>query len=425
MIIHPIKKMEGSLTVPGDKSISHRAVMFGAIAEGKTEIEGFLPGADCLSTIDCFRKLGIRIESDGDHVTVEGKGLHGLSAPETDLNVGNSGTTMRLMSGILSGQSFDSVLDGDASIRRRPMGRVIRPLTMMGAEISGAEGKETAPLQIKGKSLKGIHYDSPVASAQVKSAVLLAGLYADGATSVTEPALSRDHTERMLRAFGADISANGTTAVIIPEPHLIGRRITVPGDISSAAYFIAAALITDSSELLLKNVGINPTRDGILRVAEAMGGNISRLNTREVSGETVCDLLVKSASLKGAEIGGELIPTLIDEIPMIAVMAAFAEGETLIRDASELRVKESDRIASVVTGLNAIGVQAEALPDGMRIKGGAVKGGIVDSVSDHRIAMAFSVAGLSAEQPIEIKGADCVSISYPSFFDDLHSLCRE
>lgn len=425
MIIHPIKKMEGSLTVPGDKSISHRAVMFGAIAEGKTEIEGFLPGADCLSTIDCFRKLGIRIESDGDHVTVEGKGLHGLSAPETDLNVGNSGTTMRLMSGILSGQSFDSVLDGDASIRRRPMGRVIRPLTMMGAEISGAEGKETAPLQIKGKSLKGIHYDSPIASAQVKSAVLLAGLYADGATSVTEPALSRDHTERMLRAFGADISANGTTAVIIPEPHLIGRRITVPGDISSAAYFIAAALITDSSELLLKNVGINPTRDGILRVAEAMGGNISRLNTREVSGETVCDLLVKSASLKGAEIGGELIPTLIDEIPMIAVMAAFAEGETLIRDASELRVKESDRIASVVTGLNAIGVQAEALPDGMRIKGGAVKGGIVDSVSDHRIAMAFSVAGLSAEQPIEIKGADCVSISYPSFFDDLHSLCRE
>ncbi len=425
MIIHPVKKMNGIVEVPGDKSISHRAVMFGAIAEGTTEIEGFLPGADCLSTIDCFRKLGISISISGSHVTVEGKGLHGLSAPQGILDVGNSGTTMRLMSGILSGQAFDSVLDGDASIRRRPMGRIIKPLTMMGADISGADGKETAPLRIHGRSLRGISYDSPVASAQVKSAVLLAGLYADGETQVKEPALSRDHTERMLRAFGADVRTSGTTAVILPEPRLCGMEIAVPGDISSAAYFIAAALLTDSSEVLLKNVGINPSRDGILKVAEAMGGNITRLNIREVSGEEVCDLLVKNAMLKGTRIGGELIPTLIDEIPMIAVMAAFAEGETVISDASELRVKESDRITSVVSGLRAIGVHAEALPDGMRIQGGGVKGGTVDSVSDHRIAMAFSVAGLAAEKPVEIKGAECVSISYPAFFDDLSSLCDD
>lgn len=424
MTINPAASLKGEITIPGDKSISHRAVMFGAIAEGKTEIEGFLPGADCLSTIDCFRRLGIEIEQSGSRVTVFGKGLHGLSAPGKTLDVGNSGTTMRLLSGILAGQPFDSELSGDASIQKRPMGRILKPLCMMGAEISGKDGSERAPLSIHGRKLKGIRYDSPIASAQVKSCVLLAGLYAEGETSVREPVLSRDHTERMLRGFGADVTSEGTVSRILPERVLLGQRLLVPGDISSAAYFIAAALLVPGGEVLISNVGINPTRDGILKVAEAMGGSITLENRREISGEPVADLLVRHSPLHGTIVSGELIPTLIDEIPMIAVMGAFAEGDTVIRDAAELRVKETDRVETVVSNLRRLGIEAEGLPDGMVIHGGRMHGGTVPSFGDHRIAMAFSVAGLIAEGAVTIEDAACARVSYPGFYQDLLSLCQ-
>lgn len=424
MEIIPAKRLSGKVRVPGDKSISHRAVMFGAISEGVTEVTGFLPGADCLSTIDCFRRLGIEIMQEGERVVIHGKGLYGLNAPETALDVGNSGTTMRLLSGILAGQPFSSVLDGDASIRKRPMARVMAPLSLMGAKITGVNGGNTAPLSITGGHLSGIAYESPVASAQVKSCVLLAGLYADGGTSVTEPVLSRDHTERMLRGFGAAVTSEGTTATIAPAPHLIGQKVLVPGDISSAAYFIAAALLVPESEVLIENVGVNPTRDGILRVAEAMGGHIEYLNRREASGEPVCDLLVRHSALHGTEVKGDLIPTLIDEIPVIAVLAANAAGDTIIRDAAELKVKESDRIETVVTNLQALGVAAEPLSDGMIIHGGHLTGGTVESYHDHRIAMSFAVAGLAAGGPVTIQNADCVRISYPNFYEELLGLAE-
>lgn len=422
MTIHPAKKLSGSIRVPGDKSISHRAVMLGALSEGLTEATGFLAGADCLSTIDCFRKLGIAVEQEATTVRIHGRGLHGLTASNETLYVGNSGTTMRLLSGILAGQAFSSVLDGDASIRKRPMGRVILPLREMGCDIRGTGEADTAPLRITGSRLSGIHYLSPVASAQVKSCVLLAGLYADAETSVTEPVLSRDHTERMLRGFGARVESVGTTARVQPEPKLSGQKLLVPGDISSAAYFIAAALLVPGSEVLIENVGINPTRDGILRVAEAMGGRIELRNRREASGEPVADLLVRSSELHGTEIGGALIPTLIDELPVIAVMASCATGDTVIHDAAELKVKESDRIDTVVSNLNRLGVAAEALPDGMLIHGGHLAGGSVESYQDHRIAMSFAVAALAADGPVEIGGAECVRISYPDFYRDLLGL---
>lgn len=422
MKIYPVKRMHGTVTVPGDKSISHRAVMLGAISEGFTEADGFLPGADCLSTIACFRKLGIEIAQEDTHVVIHGKGLHELTAPKETLDVGNSGTTMRLMSGILAGQPFVSTLDGDASIRKRPMGRVIMPLREMGAKIEGAGDGMTAPLTITGQGLHGISYVSPVASAQVKSCVLLAGLYADGETKVTEPTRSRDHTERMLAAFGGDLRVEGNEVTVQPEPHLVGQKLLVPGDISSAAYFIAAGLLVPDAEILIKNIGINPTRDGILRVARAMGGKIELVSQRDVSGEPVADLLVKSSSLHGTQISGDIIPTLIDEIPVIAVMASCAEGDTVIRDAAELRVKETDRIATVTENLSRLGIQAEPQPDGMIIHGGRLSGGTVDSFSDHRIAMAFAVAGLVASEPVDIQEAQCVDISYPSFFRDLGGL---
>ncbi|MBQ7506729.1 MAG: 3-phosphoshikimate 1-carboxyvinyltransferase [Lachnospiraceae bacterium] len=422
MEIKPASSMQGELTVPGDKSISHRAVMLGAIAEGKTHVTGFLPGADCLSTIDSFRKLGIEIEHEGTTVTVKGKGLDGLRAPTSVLNVGNSGTTMRLLSGILSGQSFQAVLDGDASIRKRPMKRIITPLSAMGAEIFGHDGTECAPLSITGSRLHGISYASPVASAQVKSCILLAGLYADGETTVTEPALSRDHTERMLSACGAVLKVDGLSVTVQPRPRLIAQNVVVPGDISSAAYFIAAALLVPGSEVRIKNVGINPTRDGILKVAAAMGAEIEYQNRREASGEPVADLLVRTAPLHGTRIAGDLIPTLIDELPVIAVMAACAEGETEIRDAAELKVKETDRIATVVQNLQAVGIEAEPLADGMVIRGGRIRGGEIEAFGDHRIAMAFAVAGLASKEGVKIKGAEAVSVSYPSFFADLAGL---
>lgn len=422
MEIPKLNRLHGKLTIPGDKSISHRAVMFGALAQGTTRITHFLEGADCLSTISCFQAMGIHIQKNKDEVLVEGKGLHGLQAPLDILDVGNSGTTTRLISGILAGQDFTSRLTGDASICQRPMGRIITPLSLMGAQITSQNQNGCAPLTIQGGHLHGIHYQSPVASAQVKSCVLLAGMYADAPTSVTEPVLSRNHTELMLNYFGAQVTSKGTTASILPQPDLKARDITVPGDISSAAYFIAAGLLVPGSEILLCNVGINPTRDGLLRVCQAMGGDITLLNVRN-DGEPTADLLIRSSSLHGTEIKGEIIPTLIDEIPMIAVMAAFAEGTTVIRDAAELKVKESDRIQVMTDNLTRMGADVEALPDGMIIHGGKpLHGATIDSHKDHRIAMSFAVAGGICEGSLTITDGECVNISYPEFYTDLYSL---
>lgn len=397
--------------------------MFGALAEGLTEADNFLTGADCLSTIACFRQMGIDIEQTGTHVKIHGKGLHGLSAPSRVLDAGNSGTTVRLMSGILSGQPFSSVITGDTSIQKRPMKRIITPLTQMHASIISVKGNGCAPLQIGGSSLHGIHYQSPVASAQVKSCVLLAGLYADGPTSVTEPVLSRNHSELMLRYYGADVSSSGTTASILPNPRLSGQKILIPGDISSAAYFIAAALLVPGSQVLLRNVGINPTRDGLLRVCRAMGGDITYLNENHSGPEPCADLLVRSSTLHGTVVEGAIIPTLIDELPVIAVLAAFAEGTTIIRDAAELKVKESDRIAVMTENLSRLGCDVEATDDGMIIRGGnQLHGATIDPHKDHRIAMSFAVAALACDGEMDIQDADCVNISYPGFYQDLDSL---
>lgn len=420
------KPLRGEISIPGDKSISHRSVMFGAISEGTTEVTHFLKSADCLSTISCFRKMGIEIEEKEKTLLIHGKGLHGLCAPAEILDTGNSGTTTRLISGILAGQNFESHLTGDASICKRPMGRIMKPLKAMGADIISDRGNDCAPLTIKGHPLHAIHYDSPVASAQVKSCVLLAGLYADGSVSVTEPALSRNHTELMLSSFGADITSVGTTATIQPDPHLYGQKVFVPGDISSAAYFICAALMVPGSEVLIRNTGINPTRDGILRVAKAMGADITYLNIREQAGEKTADLLVRyTKDLHGTVIEGDLIPTLIDEIPVIAVLAATADGETVIRDAQELRVKESDRLTIMVDSLKAMGCDITGTPDGMIIQGGKpLHGAEIDSHLDHRIAMSFAVASLISEGTTSIRHAECVNISYPEFYQDLKALLQ-
>lgn len=423
-----ISGLKGTISVPGDKSISHRCVMFGSIAEGMTEIRNFLPGADCMATIRCFRTLGIDIEQEDSTVKVYGKGLHGLSAPSRILDVGNSGTTTRLLSGILAGQPFESKLSGDESLNSRPMKRIIDPLTQMGANISSILRNGCAPLYIAPARLHGIHYNSPVASAQVKSCILLAGLYADGETSVTEPGLSRNHTELMLREFGADIRSvheldcSRATASIRPGSRLQGRKITVPGDISSAAYFIAAGLIVPDSEILIKNVGINPTRAGILKVCEDMGGQIELLNERTEGGEKMADILVRTSRLHGTVIEGDIIPTLIDEIPIIAVMAAVAEGTTEIRDAAELKVKETDRIETITDNLKAMGCDVTPTPDGMVIKGGKLRGASIHTLLDHRIAMAFSIAALTAEGHTHILDSKCVDVSYPAFYDTFESL---
>ncbi len=416
--------LRGEVTVPGDKSISHRSVMFGAIAKGLTEIDGFLQGADCLSTISCFERMGVSIENRGERVLVFGNGMHGLKEPDGVLDCGNSGTTTRLLSGLLSAQPFCVTLTGDESIRKRPMKRIITPLSQMGASIKSVNDNGCAPLFIEGQHLHGISYQSPVASAQVKSAVLLAGLYAEGETRVTEPYLSRNHSELMLAHFGADVRTEGTTAVLRPARELFGQKISVPGDISSAAFFIAAALMVPGSELLIRNVGINPTRDGILTVCRSMGADIEILNPSAGSGEPVADLLVRHSSLHGTEIGGAVIPTLIDELPVIAAMACLADGKTVIRDAAELKVKESNRIAVMTEGLLAMGARVEETADGMIIHGGSpLHGAVIDSRKDHRIAMTFAVTALAASGQTEILDADCVSISYPGFYGDLKRLC--
>ena len=416
-----IPALKGEITIPGDKSISHRAVMLGSLAKGTTEITHFLQGEDCLSTISCFQKLGIDIENDGDRILIHGKGLYGLSAPDQILDCGNSGTTTRLLAGILSGQSFSSTLTGDASICKRPMKRIIEPLMQMGARITSLNQNNCAPLSIEGGSLSGIHYHSPIASAQVKSAILLAGLYADAKTSVTEPYVSRNHSEIMLSYFGADVSAHKTTVSITPGSVLEARKVVVPGDISSAAYFIAAGLLVPGSELLLKNVGINPTRDGILKVAKAMGGDITLLNRTKDNGEETADLLIRSSALKGTVIGDSLIPTLIDEIPVIAIMAAFAEGTTIIKDAAELKVKESDRIQVMTDNLQAMGCVAEPTEDGMIIHGGkSLHGATIHSHKDHRIAMSFAVLGLLCG--MEISKSEFIATSFPNFTKCLKNL---
>ena len=423
-----ITGLKGRVTVPGDKSISHRCIMFGSIADGVTEVRNFLEGADCLATIRCFRSMGIEIEEKNTTVIVHGKGLHGLSAPDSILDVGNSGTTTRLLSGILAGQPFESKLSGDESLNSRPMKRIMDPLTQMGAHITSILRNGCAPLYIAPSALHGIHYDSPVASAQVKSCILLAGLYAEGETSVTEPSLSRNHTELMLREFGADIrtthALNSTeaTASIRPCGRLFGQKITVPGDISSAAYFIAAGLIVPDSEILIENVGINPTRAGILKVCEDMGGNITLLNERTEGGEKIADILVKTSSLHGITIEGDIIPTLIDEIPVIAVMAAAAEGTTIIKNAEELKVKETDRIETVTDNLKAMGCNVTPTADGMIITGGKLKGASIHTLLDHRIAMAFSIAALVAEGNTKILDSKCVDVSYPTFYDTFEQL---
>jgi len=417
--------LRGELAIPGDKSISHRSVMFGALADGLTEADNFLTGADCLSTISCFRQMGIDIGQSGTHILIRGKGLHGLNAPSQVLDAGNSGTTVRLMSGILAGQHFSSVITGDDSIQKRPMKRILTPLQRMDADISSMNGNGCAPLQINGRPLHAVQYTSPVASAQVKSCVLLAGLYADGITSVTEPVVSRNHSELMLRYFGASLKSEGTTVSIEPKPHLTGQQINVPGDISSAAYFIAAALLVPGSEVLLKNVGINPTRDGMLRVCKAMGADITLLNANYSGAEPCADLLVRSSSLKGTVIEGDIIPTLIDELPVIAVLAAFADGTTIIRDAAELRVKESDRIAVMTDNLTRMGCEVWACDDGMIIHGGTpLHGAVIDTKKDHRVAMSFAVAALACDGELELLDRDCVRISYPGFYEDLESLMR-
>lgn len=426
--ITPGNHLRGELTVPGDKSISHRAVMLGSIAQGTTEITNFLKGADCLSTIRCFRQMGVSIEEKPDCILVHGRGLRGLTSPDGTLNTGNSGTTTRLMSGILAGQRFSSLLSGDDSLNSRPMKRIMDPLGQMGARITSVNGNGCAPLSIHPGDLHGIAYTSPVASAQVKSAILLAGLYADGETSVTEPVLSRNHTELMLQNFGAYVMTalhpgGSATAYVEPCQELYGQQVYVPGDISSAAYFIAAALLTPGSELLIKNVGTNFTRAGFLKVCEAMGADVTLVNKTIEGGEPRADILARSSALKGTVIEGELIPTLIDEIPILAVMAALAEGTTVIRDAAELKVKETNRIDTVTAGLAAMGAHVTPTEDGMIIEGGScLTGARIQSHLDHRIAMAFTVAGLAAQGETFIEDSQCVDVSYPEFFQTLEQL---
>lgn len=415
-ILTPGGGIDGEARVPGDKSISHRAVMLGALATGETRVSGFLQGEDALATVAALRALGVTIE--GPHrgkLTIQGVGLGGLSKPARSLDMGNSGTSMRLLTGILAGQSFSSELVGDASLMRRPMQRVITPLTRMGASIEAADGGRP-PLRINAASgLRGIHYDLPMASAQVKSAILLAGLFAEGESSVTEPAPTRDHTERMLRGFGYPVTRKAGVISLQGGGELTGCSIDVPADISSAAFFLVAASIAPGSELLLTHVGVNPTRTGVIDILKLMGADITLQNPREIGGEPVADILVRYAGLQGIEIPPELVPLAIDEFPALFIAAACASGRTLLRGAEELRVKESDRIASMAEGLTTLGIHNEILDDGIIIDGGEVSGGTIRTFHDHRIAMAFAIAALRANREIRILDCDHVATSFPGF----------
>lgn len=416
------RPLKGEATPPADKSISHRAAILAALAKGKSRIKNFLKAADTISTLNALRALGVEIK-EGKDILIKGKGLHALKEPLDVIDCGNSGTTMRLLAGLLSGNDFFSVLTGDGSLRSRPMGRVILPLSQMGAHIIARDDNRYPPLSIKGGSLKGISYKMPVASAQVKSALILAGLYAKGKTEIIEPAPSRDHTERMLSSMGADIKVKGNRIRVKAGKALSPIDITVPGDFSSAAFFIVAATIVPGSEILVKSVGVNEKRTGLLRVLERMGADVQLLNIRSISGEPVADLYVKSVPyLKPAEVGKEEIPLLIDEVPILCVAMAVASGESVIRGAEELRVKESDRIAGMAYGLKRMGIKVKECRDGLSIKGGTLKGARVKSFGDHRIAMAFSIAALTAHGASVIENADAVAISYPGFYSALKGL---
>lgn len=424
LVIEKISKISGTISVPGDKSISHRAVMLAAISKGKSTIEGFLTGQDCLSTIGCFQAMGVPIERQGQHVEVAGRGLTGLQEPTDILDAGNSGTTMRLLAGILAGQNFFSLLTGDQSLRQRPMARVTGPLKHMGASIDGRQEGQFAPLSIRGGGLQGITWETPVASAQIKSAILLAGLYASGPTIVQEPILSRDHTERMLAGFGIQVERRGTAVTVWPGM-LEGQHILVPGDISSAAFFIVAAAATPGARLVIDNVGLNPTRTGIIDVLRQMGADIEVENLRSFGGEEAGDLVIRGALLQGTAVDGEIVPRLIDEIPVLAVAAAMADGVTFIRGAGELKVKESNRLAAIVTELRKMGVQISELSDGLEIHGpNKLRGAAVNSYHDHRIAMALAVCGLFAEGKTTIADSACIDISFPGFGELLRQIAR-
>ncbi|MDR5693792.1 MAG: 3-phosphoshikimate 1-carboxyvinyltransferase [Armatimonadota bacterium] len=422
LVVTPAPRLRGRIFPPGDKSISHRAVMLSAIAEGETVVEGFLWAADCIQTVRCMRRLGVPIEEEAHRLVVHGVGLGGLREAEDVLDAGNSGTTMRLLCGILAGQPFYTVMTGDASLRRRPMDRVVVPLREMGARIEGRMGGKYAPLSIHGGNLRGIDYSLPVPSAQVKSAVLLAGLYAEGSTTIRESIPSRDHTERMLTVFGAEVSRGTQWVTVKPPERLYGTKIQVPGDFSSAAFFIVAAAAHPRAEVVIQNVGLNPTRTGALEVLREMGAQVEVIPQGEVGGEPVGELFVRGGPLRGVRIEGDRIPRLIDEIPILCIAAAVAEGETVIEGAGELRVKESDRLAAIAIGLRALGITVEELPEGLVIRGGRFRGGRVHSFGDHRIAMAFAIAGLLSEEPVMIEETDCIVISFPGFKEALQQL---
>jgi 3-phosphoshikimate 1-carboxyvinyltransferase len=417
--VQPGGSLNGAMRVPGDKSISHRSIMLGSLAEGVTDVKGFLEGEDSLATLQAFRDMGVQIEGpDRGNVIIHGVGLHGLKAPAAPLDLGNSGTSMRLLAGLMSGQAFDVEMHGDASLSKRPMKRVTDPLALMGAKVDTAEGG-TPPLKVRGgQSLNGINYDMPVASAQVKSCLLLAGLYADTPTCVTEPAPTRDHTERMLRGFGYPVKVDGATACVEPGGKLTATTIDVPADISSATFFMVGAAIAADSDVMLEHVGINPTRVGVINILRLMGADLSVTNEREVGGEPVADIRVRSSKLRGIRIPEDQVPLAIDEFPALFVAAACAEGETVLTGAEELRVKESDRIQVMADGLVALGVDAKATPDGIIIQGGGnIGSGTIDSHGDHRIAMSFAMAALRSSGPITINDCSNVNTSFPGFVD--------
>ncbi|QLZ69256.1 3-phosphoshikimate 1-carboxyvinyltransferase [Legionella sp. PC1000] len=421
-ISKPVHSIKGEITVPGDKSISHRSIIFGSIAKGTTIINGFLDGDDCIATLKAFQAMGVTIEGpDEQQVVIYGVGKHGLKKPEKMIDCGNSGTSMRLLAGLLAAQSFDSQLTGDESLLKRPMLRVSKPLTQMGADITTVDGKP--PITIKGgKKLTGIHYVMPEASAQVKSCILLAGLYAEGETRITEIGISRDHTELMLKNFSYPVHRSNNTLIINSAYECLGTDVYVPGDISSAAFFIVAASIIPGSDILIRNVGLNPTRTGIIHILLEMGANITLLEQRQLGEEMVADLRIKHAPLKGINIEANMVPLAIDEFPVIFIAAACAQGQTSLRGASELRFKESDRIAAMVDGLKKLGIHAQALDDGIIIEGGTLHGGTVESRGDHRIAMSFAIAGAVASDPVTIKNCVNVATSFPLFVETAKEL---
>ncbi len=426
-LVHPARRLRGEVRVPGDKSISHRALLLNAIAEGEAIISNLGPGADCTSTVRCLKALGVDVDVRPDGtIRIVGGGLHGLREAADVLDAGNSGTTTRLLTGLLAGQEFFSVITGDGSLRGRPMKRIIDPLRRMGGQLWARKGDSLLPIAIRGSHLTAIDYPLPVASAQLKSALLLAGLYAEGATTVREPQLSRDHTERMLRAQGADLRVDGRVITLTPGRRLSALSVDVPGDISSAAFWLVAAAVHPDAEIVVRDVGVNPGRTGILEALAAMGADVEVVPRGERAGEPVADLVARSSVLRATRIAGDLVPRLIDEIPVLAVAAIFADGETTFADASELRVKETDRVAALVTELGRLGAEVRELPDGLAIRGGRrLRGARCQSYRDHRMAMALAIAGLVAEGETVVDGSQAADVSYPEFWEELERLAGE